>query len=573
MGIIKLFKEVFTPIIFLLSNKRIKSIYYLLALVLVTAIAEVSIIGFLYQTLADNTYSGINDRERLAFISQIGFISAVIISTYLRLLCVKYQFKISADIGMEFSSKLLTNILNKDLSWHIRNNSSFSVSLITRDTEQLISAVQAALTFISNLVLTFILFVGLVLILKMLIVYIIIILLTYYLIIYRYTKLKINNNADTMTSSYAESVRIAQESLGGIRDTILSRTQDFYLKQFINHNKKYRYSLTNIQLWQASPRYLVESFILIVFLLIATFSSSYFTNNSFVPTLGALITGAYRLLSPIQQSFLSLTTIEASTAAVKKLNKLKINNIAEKKSSHQIQSDVFKNNSPKIELKNASFYYTKGKNVIEDINIIIEPATFVAIAGISGSGKSTLADLILGLITPSRGEILFDGKKNPKFLRENIWPKNFVGIVPQEIFLFDGDLYQNVTLENFNNSENKKFQKAIELAMLDDLLSSNEKGKFLNVGERGGKISGGQKQRIGIARAIYRKHKLLILDESTSALDAYTENCVLNNLKKLCQEEDTTIILISHRLKTLKKCDEIFFIEDGRFRLYQSRSR
>ena len=104
-----------------------------------------------------------------------------------------------------------------------------------------------------------------------------------------------------MTSSYAESVRIAQESLGGVRDAILSSTQDFCSpKQFINHTKKYRYSLTNIQFWQASPRYLVESFILILFLLFIIFSSSvYSNNNSFIPIVGSLITGAYRLLSPI----------------------------------------------------------------------------------------------------------------------------------------------------------------------------------------------------------------------------------------------------------------------------------
>ena len=565
MGIIILFKDVFKPIINLLPSKRIRSIYFLLILVLFSAFAEVAIIGFLYQTLSDGSFLNFDKTSVNGVRPQLAFIGSVIVATFLRLFCLKYQFKISANIGMDFSTRLLSTILNKDLSWHIKNNSALSLSLITRDTEQLVAAVQSALTFISNLILTSVLFLGLVIILKFLIVYVLVLLLVYYLIIYSFTKSRINKNADLMTSSYAESLRIAQESLGGIRDTILSATQDFYLKQFINHTKQYRYSLTNIQFWQASPRYLVESFILILFLLFIIFSSSFFSNNnSFIPVVGALITGAYRLLSPIQQSFISLTTIEASTAAIKKLNKLKI-----KKENTKTQNTYFLEkkeivSSPKIELKNTTFSYDNIKNVVENINITIPPSTIVAIAGISGSGKSTLADLILGLISPTSGDILFDGQKDPRYLRENIWPKNFVGIVPQEIFLFDGDLYQNVTLEKFtNNSENKKFERAIKLSMLDDLVSSNKKGKFLNVGERGDQISGGQKQRIGIARAIYRNHKLLILDESTSALDSYTERSILNNLKKLCEEESMTIILISHRLRTLRICDEIFFIENG----------
>ena len=133
------------------------------------------------------------------------------------------------------------------------------------------------------------------------------------------------------------------------------------------------------------------------------------------------------------------------------------------------------------------------------------------------------------------------------------------------------NLYQNITLENFNNnSNNENFDRAINLSMLNDLVSSNKKGKFLNVGERGGQISGGQKQRIGIARAIYRNHRLLILDESTSALDSYTEKFILNNLKRLCKEEGMTIILISHRLRTLKICDEIFFIENGQLKAHDN---
>ena len=285
MGIINLFISVFEPIISLLSKKSLKRVYLLLIIVLFSAFAEVGIVGFLYRALSENSYFGVVDKTNQNFAPQFFFIIAVISATILRLLSIKYQLKISSDIGLELSSKILTNILNKNLSWHTKNNSSLSISLITRDTEQLVAAVQSALTFFSNFVLTTVLFIGLVIILRMLVVYLIFILLIYYLIIYRYIKYKINEKSELMTSSYSKSLKVAQEALGGIRDTILSSTEDFYLKQFINHTKKYRTSLANIQFWQASPRYLIESFILLIFLFLAIFSSNYFSANNFIPTI------------------------------------------------------------------------------------------------------------------------------------------------------------------------------------------------------------------------------------------------------------------------------------------------
>ena len=147
MGIINLFISVFEPIISLLSRKSLKRVYLLLIIVLFSAFAEVGIVGFLYRALSENSYFGVVDKTNQNFAPQFFFIIAVISATILRLLSIKYQLKISSDIGLELSSKILTNILNKNLSWHTKNNSSLSISLITRDTEQLVAAVQSALTF------------------------------------------------------------------------------------------------------------------------------------------------------------------------------------------------------------------------------------------------------------------------------------------------------------------------------------------------------------------------------------------------------------------------------------------
>ena len=194
---------------------------------------------------------------------------------------------------------------------------------------------------------------------------------------------------------------------------------------------------------------------------------------------------------------------------------------------------------------------------LKRLNIKFEKGQVYGICGPSGSGKTTLINLILGFLKPKTGKIEFNDKNIFDNLRE--WRDN-VGFVPQDIFLCDGTIKDNILLHLPENKINKKdLDDSIRNANLDEFIKSLENGLDTNIGEFGDKISGGQRQRIGIARSILNKPKILILDEFTSSLDSNAENKILNEISFL--KKDKIIIIISHKLTTLNLCDKIFKLE------------
>ena len=181
--------------------------------------------------------------------------------------------------------------------------------------------------------------------------------------------------------------------------------------------------------------------------------------------------------------------------------------------------------------------------------------------GTSGSGKSTIADLISGLIIPKHGKVIIDGIPLDE-QNINLWKKK-IGFVSQAIFLIEGTIVENIA---FGVSEelidHKKIEKVLKLSNLYEFVSKLEKGVHSKVGERGVQLSGGQRQRIGIARTLYYDSDVLIFDEATSALDGITEKIIMDSIQDFTGKK--TLILIAHRLKTIKKCDEIFMMENGK---------
>ena len=211
-----------------------------------------------------------------------------------------------------------------------------------------------------------------------------------------------------------------------------------------------------------------------------------------------------------------------------------------------------------ILLKNINFKY-KNNFVLKNLNLRIKKNTFIVICGKSGSGKTTLANVLLGLLSPSKGNIFVDANKIDKNNLRNF--QNILSYVPQNVFLFNGSIQENISMENKNeNVDKKKLNNVIKLSKLNEFIK-NLRGKYKSkIGEDGINISGGQKQRIGIARALYRSPDIIILDESTNSLDKKTENEIIKYLKKLSNTK--TVILISHNTEAIKHCDEIYELKN-----------
>src|SRR5690606_32522814 len=216
-----------------------------------------------------------------------------------------------------------------------------------------------------------------------------------------------------------------------------------------------------------------------------------------------------------------------------------------------------------IELANVSFKYEQNAmiNTLTNLNIQLQQNTVTAIVGNSGSGKTTLIKLILGYYKPNSGKIIINKKIDLESINKNIWRNNF-GTVLQDGTIFSGTITENITLNFENQKINKdKLNYAVELSCCDEFIEKLPLRENTTIGNIGVNLSGGQKQRILIARALYNEESILIFDEATSALDSYTERKIYDNLKNIYQ--DKIVIIIAHRLSTVKNADQIIVLKNG----------
>ena len=216
-----------------------------------------------------------------------------------------------------------------------------------------------------------------------------------------------------------------------------------------------------------------------------------------------------------------------------------------------------------IEINNISVHYSNtSKPILNDVSLVIHKGMRIGIMGESGSGKTTFLDTILGLVKFNSGSIKFD---NLEFRSNNFSLKNIIGYIPQDVFLLNTTLEENIIFgSNETEIDYVRMKKSIEISQLDKFIKDLPDGLKTRISDRGINISGGQRQRIGIARAIYKNPKILILDEATSALDIDTESRIMELVYNL--DKNITVIIVTHRPSTVSKCNKIYLIKDGKIK-------
>ena len=278
-----------------------------------------------------------------------------------------------------------------------------------------------------------------------------------------------------------------------------------------------------------------------------------------LPVLGAIALGAQRLLPVLQIMYSSFSAIRGGLEVLNDV----LNLLDQERLEYKDVGLDFKINfKHSISLENMEFRYQENLPlVLENISIDIPKGARIGFIGLTGSGKSTLLDIIMGLLFCSKGNLLIDGKKID--VTNNVhWQKN-IAHVPQSIYLSDNSISENIAFGiPYEEIDHKRVKNVAKCAQIDKTIESLKEKYQTHVGERGARLSGGQIQRIGIARALYKNTDVIILDEATSALDNLTELAVINAIEDL--EKDITIIMVAHRLTTLKKCQKIIELKDGK---------
>lgn len=385
-----------------------------------------------------------------------------------------------------------------------------------------------------------------------------------YLIIYKLIRKRIMLYGQHVSTTSTDRFRLMNEGFGGIKDVLLYNRSHDFVDQFQKSGKLLAHAQgVNIALGQA-PRYLMEllafgAMISLILVLLITRDGNL---SQVLPVLAVYALAGFKLLPALQQIYGSVTTIRGNAAAFDAIKIDLLESLTSQNSKSSSTSNIDLANAKNIRLNDVSFNYpSKETAALSNLTINIPTNTTVGFVGESGSGKSTTIDLILGLITPDKGQLLLD---DTVIDSGNIsaWQQR-IGFVPQSIFLSEGSITENIAFGLSNEDINlEKVNQAVKLSHLDALVSSLPTGLDTKVGERGVQLSGGQRQRIGIARALYNDADILIFDEATSALDGITEKVVMSAIQELSGQK--TIVMIAHRLKTVQNCDIIYFMDQGR---------
>ena len=526
-----------------------------------TAISEPNILWEIDNLRLFAIELGIESSNDLIVPTTILFIFASICSCALRLITQYFNFKLSASIGSDLSKEAYKKSLLQPFEFHLNNNSSEIISTVTTQITYTVNIIVLAFQLITSLVIVLaIIFTLLYVNIKISSVTITIFVISY-LILYFLNKKRLKQNSVSVARAVNLITKLIQEGLGSIKDLILSNNQENFFKSYAKTDFKMRQKQAESKFLRLYPKYIVEcSGVILIATLVLILKKENNSVGNIFPILGMIALSAQRLLPALQQIYGNWAQIQGNSESLK----LVINMLDQKNEFLEKKGDIkpldLKQN---IELKNIYFKYPKSeKYVINDLNLKINAGERIGITGKTGEGKSTLLDIIMCLLKPNKGKILIDGKDLYESDLINNWRMN-IAHVPQFIFLTDGTIAENIALGvNHNEIDYRKVKKCANQALVSEFIDTSKSKYLSNTGERGIKLSGGQLQRIGLARALYKNKRILFLDEATSALDGKTENSIMESLDNL--SNDITIFIIAHRKNTLKKCNKIINIKNGK---------
>jgi len=530
------------------------------------AISDVeSLSKYLPPFIPPDILSGIDNKNIVLIGATILGLIFIVKNLYL-LLLFYIQGKFIIDLRYSLTNKIFRYYINLPYDEHSNLNPGIIIRGVQVDIANTFTLILSYISLIrETLILTAIFF--LLIFTDLLISIFTVAFLGLPLIIFYYIyKNVLRNKGKILTNEIGKKNIIVEQGLGAIKETKILNRENYFIDIFSKINMKIEKISFFNYIVSVSPRIFLEVAALSSVAAIAVFLTFLGRpNETIIPVISLIAISAIRLIPGLNLITSSLTTIrimrepfDIIIEVVKKLNLSKKQNLISASSNLNKESKKFNNS---IKFKQVSYNYTNSKNkAVKDVSIEISKGTSVGIIGRSGAGKSTLVDIILGLLKPKSGEVIIDGENIDK--DKNLWQTQ-IGYVPQNIYLLDDSIKNNITFGiSESDIDERLLLEVIEMSQLKNLVNSLPKNINTVVGNRGAKLSGGERQRIGIARALYNKPKIMVLDEATSSLDIDNENKILNEIYD--NKKDKTLIIISHRNNTVKFCDSIYVMEDGR---------
>jgi ATP-binding cassette, subfamily B, bacterial PglK len=489
------------------------------------------------------------------------FAVAILIASALRLTLIWAQTRLAHLIGIDLSVEIFKRTLHQPYPVHAARNTSQVITVVNGKSMKLVTSfVQPLLTMLNAATLLGAALVALLVLLPG----IGLTLIGGIAVIYGATAFAlrepVRRNGDIISREMPRALQALQEGLGGIRDVLLDGSQNMHVNRYARSTRRQRLATATVTILGAAPRFIVEALGMILIVIIAyRLAAGPAGLDSALPLLGGLALGAQRLLPVAQQAYNGWVQIRGAQPAIADCLAYLEQPYDRERASRRPDPLPF---IREIRLEGVGLRYAAAERpTLQGIDLHVPRGTRLGIIGPTGSGKSTLADILMGLIIPDKGGIYIDGLPlNVDSLAA--WQRH-IAHVPQAIFLIDATLAENVAFgQDRGHIDMARLERAVASAQLSETVAAMPKGLETRVGERGVRLSGGQRQRIAIARALYREADVIVFDEATSALDSATEARVMDAIESLNPE--LTLIMIAHRLSTLKGCDQIVEIKAGR---------
>ena len=478
------------------------------------------------------------------------FVTLLLISSAMNLLGTAAMTRFAYRVGDRVRARLFAGYLERDYPFHVRRGVASLASSVLHQADRVTGMTHAAAMLVCNLLTTALIFVSIVVVDAGISLLVLLMFGLAYSLVYSIARRRLLANGRQQTELGAERVAVVEQGLAGIKDVLLSQSQEAFTRRFEQASQAISRTAANTQLVGLAPRYLLECVSGTALVLAALVLGAQTPRQEWLAGLTFLAFSAYRLLPALQQVYFSLVTLRANESA---LESIAGDLVSLPRAAPALRGTMYRTPAcTGVELIDVGFRHEgDARTVLENLSLRIAAGSVVAFTGPNGSGKTTTADLLLGLLTPDSGRIEIDGA--PLDHRTLGTWKRGLACVTQHVFLLDASVRENIALGDVSCTDETRLREAARMAGAHELIESLPRGYEQRLGSRGARLSGGQRQLIGLARALYRRPSFLVLDEVDAPLDAQSADrlvAVLDGLRGIC-----TVVMITHHERLLDACD------------------